>query len=45
MARELKAYLRQLKRVGEAVMVDDEKEAVEVVQVRPRRSKHGGAEA
>jgi len=44
MARELRVYLRQLKRVGEAVMVDDEKEAVEVVQVRPRRSKHGGAE-
>jgi len=42
MARELKVYLRQLKRVGEAVMVDDEKEAVGVVQVRPRRSKHGG---
>lgn len=44
MARELKVYLRQLKRTGEAVMVDDEQEAVNTVQVRPRRSKHGGAE-
>lgn len=44
MARELKVYLRQLKRTGEAVVVDDEREAVSTVQVRPRRSKHGGAE-
>lgn len=44
MARELKVYLRQLKRTGEAVVVDDEQEAVNTVQVRPRRSKHGGAE-
>lgn len=44
MARELKVYLRQLKRTGEAVVVDDEQEAVSTVQVRPRRSKHGGAE-
>jgi hypothetical protein len=44
MARELKVYLRQLQRTGEAVMVDDTKEAVSVVQIRPRRSKHGGAE-
>jgi len=44
MARELKVYLRQLQRTGEAVMVDDTKEAVSVVQIRPRRSRHGGAE-
>lgn len=45
MARELKVYLRQLSRTGEAVMVDDAKESVSIVQIRPRRSKHGGAEA
>lgn len=45
MARELKVYLQQLKRTGEAVMVDDEQEAVRVVQVRPRHSRHGGTEA
>jgi hypothetical protein len=44
MARELKVYLRQLNRMGEAVMVDDAKESVGIVQIRPRRSKHGGAE-
>ncbi len=44
MARELKVYLRQLNRTGEAVMVDDTKESVSIVQIRPRRSKHGGSE-
>jgi Predicted ATPase len=44
MARELKVYLRQLKRTGEAVMVDDTKESIDIVQIRPRRSHHGGAE-
>ena len=44
MARELKVYVRQLRRTGEAVMVDDTRESVAVVQIRPRRSKHGGAE-
>lgn len=44
MARELKAYLRQLSRTGQAVMVDDSLEQVNIVQIRPRRSRHGGAE-
>jgi len=44
MSRELKIYLRQLKRTGEAVMVDDTRETVNIVQIRPRRSQHGGAE-
>lgn len=44
MARELKAYLRQLNNTGEAVMVDDTKETVHLVRIRPRRSRHGGAE-
>ncbi len=45
MAHELRHYLRQLSRMGEAVMVDDFGETVTIVQVRPRKSKHGGAEA
>ncbi|MFN3420237.1 MAG: ATP-binding protein [Armatimonadota bacterium] len=45
MAHELRHYIRQLDRTGEAVMVDDFQEAVTIVQVRPRKSKHGGAEA
>ncbi|MEP0921209.1 ATP-binding protein [Leptolyngbya sp. ST-U4] len=44
MASELKQYLRQIDRRGEALLVDDEEELVRVVQVRPRRSRHGGAE-
>lgn len=44
MARELRVYLRQLSRNGEAIMVDDARECVDIVQIRPRRSKHGGAE-
>jgi hypothetical protein len=45
MAHELRHYIRQLERTGEAVMVDDFRETVTVVQIRPRKSKHGGAEA
>lgn len=44
MAHELKHYLRKLNRTGEAVMVDDFRETVTIVQVRPRKSQHGGAE-
>jgi len=44
MARELRVYLRQLSRTGEAIMVDDARERVDIVQIHPRRSRHGGAE-
>lgn len=44
MASELKQYLRQIDRKGEALMVDDEAETVKIAQIRPRRSRHGGAE-
>lgn len=44
MASELKQYLRQIDRKGEALLVDDEEETVKIVQIRPRRSRHGGAE-
>lgn len=44
MSHELKHYLRQLNRTGEAVAVDDFRETVTIVQVRPRKSRHGGAE-
>jgi DNA helicase HerA-like ATPase len=45
MGGELKTYIRKLKRRGEAVMVDDEQEKVVMLQVRPRKSYHGGGEA
>ncbi|MBC8263373.1 MAG: ATP-binding protein [Anaerolineales bacterium] len=45
MGGELKTYIRKLKRRGEAVLVDDEQEKVAMVQIRPRKSYHGGGEA
>ncbi len=45
MGSELKTYIRKLQRRGEAVLVDDEQESVLMVQIRPRRSYHGGGEA
>ena len=44
MGSELKTFIRKLKRVGEAVIVDDERENVQIVQIRPRKSHHGGGE-
>lgn len=45
MGGELKTYIRKLSRRGEAVMVDDEQERVMMLQIRPRKSYHGGGEA
>jgi DNA helicase HerA-like ATPase len=45
MGNELRTYIRNLQRSGEAVMVDDERESVQLVQIRPRRSRHGGGES
>jgi len=45
MGSELKTYIRRLKRQGEGVLVDDEQEKVAMVQIRPRKSYHGGGEA
>jgi DNA helicase HerA-like ATPase len=45
MSSELQTLIRQLNRRGEAVLVDDEQEKVTMVQVRPRKSYHGGGEA
>jgi hypothetical protein len=45
MGNELKTYIRNLNRRGQAVLVDDEQERVAMIQVRPRRSRHGGGEA
>jgi len=45
MGSDLKTYVRQIDNVGEAVYVDDDEETVEMVKMRPRKSKHGGGEA
>lgn len=44
MGGEMKTYIRNLKRKGEAVIVDDEEEKVRMALIRPRASHHGGAE-
>lgn len=45
MGGELKTFIRRLERRGEAVLVDDEQEHVVIMQIRPRKSHHGGGEA
>lgn len=42
MGAELRTYIHNLSRTGEAVLVDDERESVSTVIVRPRQSQHGG---
>lgn len=43
MGGELRTYIRNLNRTGEAVMVNDEMETVQILRIRPRRSQHGGS--
>lgn len=45
MGGELKTYVQNIDNVGEAVYVDDDEETIQMVKVRPRKSKHGGGEA
>lgn len=45
MASELKTLITKLSRQGEAVLVDDEREKVSMLQIRPRKSYHGGGDA
>jgi len=45
MSGELKTFVRNLSRRGEAILVDDESESVSRIIIRPRRSKHGGGES
>ena len=44
MQSDLKTYIRNLSRSGEALLIDDETESVKTIRVRPRLSSHGGAE-
>lgn len=44
MRGDLKGYIRNLNRRGEALLVDDETESVTTIRIRPRFSSHGGAE-
>lgn len=45
MGSALRVYVRHLKAPGQAVLVDDANERVAMVQVRARRTRHGGGEA
>jgi DNA helicase HerA-like ATPase len=42
MGGELRAIIAKLQRTGQAVLVDDERESVSMLQIRPRQSQHGG---
>lgn len=42
MGGELRAIIGELKRTGQAILVDDEQESVSMLQIRPRQSQHGG---
>jgi DNA helicase HerA-like ATPase len=44
MSGELRSFVRNLSQRGEAILVDDERENVSRITIRPRRSKHGGGE-
>jgi hypothetical protein len=43
MGGELRTFVKNLKRIGEAVLVDDEQESIAMMRIRPRRSQHGGS--
>ncbi|HMR68442.1 MAG TPA: hypothetical protein PKE64_30905, partial [Anaerolineae bacterium] len=43
MGAELRTFVKNLKRSGEAVLVDDEQESIATIRIRPRRSQHGGS--
>lgn len=43
MGGELRTFIKALNRTGEAVLVDDERETVNMLCIRPRRSQHGGS--
>ncbi len=43
MGGELRNFVKNLNRIGEAVLVDDEQETVHTISIRPRRSQHGGS--
>lgn len=45
MKGELKTYINKIARTGQAVLVDDDSESVNIVQISPRKSKPGGSEA
>lgn len=42
MGSELRSIIAELERTGQAVLVDDERESVSMLQIRPRQSQHGG---
>ena len=42
MGSELRNLISDLQRTGQAILVDDESESVNMLQIRPRQSQHGG---
>jgi DNA helicase HerA-like ATPase len=42
MGGELRNFITNLNRTGQAILVDDERESLSMLQIRPRQSQHGG---
>jgi len=42
MGGELRGFITNLDRTGQAILVDDERESLSMMQIRPRQSQHGG---
>ena len=40
--KDIEFYIKKLSHVGEAIVIDDQKERLDIVRIRPRRSEHGG---
>jgi DNA helicase HerA-like ATPase len=45
MGSELRNLITDIERTGQAILVDDERESVSKLQIRPRQSQHGGGTA
>lgn len=43
MSNELRTHIKAIDRTGQAILVDDERETVAMIRVRPRQSWHGGS--
>lgn len=41
-SQDIQYYMKGLSTIGEAIVVDDEKERLEIAKIRPRLSEHGG---
>jgi len=41
-SNDIRHYIKQLSHIGEAAIIDDQKESVDLSKIRPRKTEHGG---